>query len=197
MKTTMRRKAFLLSSMALALAACTADEVQHRYSTDYPCSFGFYTSLHPTSLIKVALDNPSTYVFVDVKTEKQQSNAYNLNKLTVSLYGGSTETITLTTDKENARIGQVGANQSLIIGTSAFDGWRAYDRMCPYCLDHNTGTNFPLTWGSNGASVACNRCQRTYELNYGNSTDGIRLKEYHIRYDGTPQSEGLLRVTNR
>ncbi len=190
------RKILLLSSMVTALAACTTDEAQNRYSTEYPCTFRFDTSLHLTSLIKVALDNPSTYVFVDVKTEKQQTSAYSLHKLTVSMPDGSTEAITLTTDKENAGIGNVGANQSLIIGTSAFDGWRAYDRMCPYCLDHNTGTNFPLAWGSNGSSVSCSRCQRTYELNYGNSTDGIRLKEYRIRYEGNTLSGGLLRVTN-
>ncbi|MGN1263484.1 MAG: hypothetical protein ACI4TW_05555 [Prevotella sp.] len=161
------------------LSSCSKDEEQ--YTKEYICQFSFSTQLHPTSLLTLALANPASYVKVDVKTVS------GTRRLDISSNNGKdTESITVSTDKENYMIGTVGANSSIIVGCSTFNGLKAYDSQCPNCLNDYTGNSYPLTWTSNGQAVECGKCGRKYELNYEGSTDnGKMLLQYKVDYNGT------------
>lgn len=162
----------------MAFVAC--DSGEERYSMDYPCLFTFNTQLHITSALTRCLDNPGSFVRVDVKKELGVFNLF-----IYSNNGKEQEKITLATDKENYQMGQVGANNSIIIGCSNFNGLKAYDAQCPNCLDAYTGINYPLSFSSNGQTVSCSKCERIYQLNTEGITDnGLRLIEYRPRYDG-------------
>lgn len=179
----------LLCALAVMLAcmfpSCTADD--GRYSTSYPCAFSFNTQLHVTSILTRCLDNPGVFVKVDVRRDK---GIYVLDL--ASNNGKETESVPLTTEDENRRIGSVGAGNSLIIGCTNFNGMAAFDAQCPNCLVNYTGSSYPLTWVAGGQAVVCGKCGVSYELNYGGRpSSGERLIEYRIRYDGV-----RLTVTN-
>lgn len=165
---------------AMMLAAC--DDAEEQYSSTYPCVFTFDTQYHLTSLLTLALDNPGSYVKVEV------SLTQGVHRLAISSNNGrDTESITISTDRENYQIGSVGADDCIIVGCSTFNGLRAYDGQCPNCLSDYTGNSFPLTWTSNGQAVECAKCGRTYELNYdGRSDDGSKaLLQYRVTYGGS------------
>lgn len=164
--------------LSLLFFGCTDGE--ERYNSTYPCQFTFNTQLHITSPLTRCLTNPGSFVRVDVKKEKGVFNLY-----IYSNSGKEQEKLTLVTDRENYQMGQVGANNSIIVGCSNFNGLKAYDAQCPNCLDEYTGINYPLTWTNNGQAVECAKCKRTYQLNSeGITEDGLRLIEYRIRFDG-------------
>lgn len=168
----------LLMLFLLLFASC--DNSEERYSNEYLCQFTFNTQLHIASPLTRCLTNPGSFVRVDVKKEKGVFNLY-----IYSNNGEEQEKLTLATDRENYQMGQVGANNSIIVGCSNFNGLKAYDAQCPNCLDTYTGTNYPLTWGDNGQTVNCAKCKRSYQLNTeGITNDGLRLIEYRIRFDG-------------
>ena len=178
----MKFKASPLGRMALLpllLLSCTADD--SRYTTDYTCAFAFDTKLHVTSMLTRALDNPGMFVAVDVAKER------GVFKLSMEQNNGTDrETVYLTTEEENRRIGNVGANSGLIVGCTSFNGPAAFDRQCPECLASHTTRSFPLAWADNGRAVTCATCKRVYQLNYnGSAGDGKRLIEYRVRYDDT------------
>lgn len=177
----MRHKGLSLGRMLLPLLllSCTADD--ERYTTEYTCAFSFDTKTHITSMLTRALGNPGMFVAVDVTKEK------GIFKLSMQQNNGTdSETVYLTTEEENRRIGNVGASNSLIIGCTNFNGLAAFDRQCPNCLSNHTTRNFPLTWADNGQAVTCATCKRVYQLNYsGSANEGKRLIEYRVRYDGT------------
>lgn len=164
---------------AVGMTACgdTYDE----YSTKYPCAFTFDTRNHPTSLLTLVLgNNPGAYVRVDV-------SLYNgIHRLDISSNNGrDSERVDITTDKENYQIGNVGADNSIIVGCSTFNGLRAYDGQCPNCLENFSGNSFPLEWTDNGQAVTCAVCGRRYELNYdGRADEGRALLQYRVTYDG-------------
>lgn len=161
-------------------SACTEDN-EEQYTTEYTCYFTFMTQFHPTSLLTLSLDNPGSFVKVDVKLV---SGAHQLH--IASNNSRDMEDLTITTDKENYLIGTVGVNGSLIIGSSTFDGRKAYDAQCPNCLNDYTGNNYPLSWTSNGQAVECAKCGRKYELNYNGRTDnGKALLQYRVSFDGS------------
>ena len=104
-------------------------------------------------------------------------------------YDGHAETIAVTTAKESQITYALGANNSLIIGTSSYDFvLKAYDGQCPNCLSDNTGVNYPLTWQNNGQQLHCAKCRRSYDVNNGVVADGPsgrQLLAYRAAFDGS------------
>ncbi len=170
--------------MAAIVAGACNDDAQDLYSTEYPCRFTFNTQLHPTSLITLALDNPGSYTLINAVREG------NMTSLSVSSNNGrDTETVPLTTVEENYLVGNMGANNSIIVGCSTFNGLKAYDGQCPNCLKERSGTTFPLAWTANGQAVKCATCGRTYELNYdGRADNGLQLLQYKVGRNATALS---------
>lgn len=174
------RKLFMAIIAALSLTAC--EKAEEQYSSTYPCVFTFYTQYHPTSLLTLALDNPGSYAMVKV------SLMQGVHRLAISSNNGQdTENVTISTDRENYQIGNVGADNCIIVGCSTFNGLRAYDGQCPNCLSDYTNNSFPLTWANNGQAVECARCGRVYELNYDGRPDtgGKALLQYRVTYGGS------------
>ena len=167
-------KVLLLSAV---LVSCTDSD--ERFTRKYPCKFKFDMALHPTSALTRCLDNPTMFVRVDVKRENGVFVFYVYPNS-----GKDNERIMLGTDKENYLVGQVGANNSIIVGASTFNGHKAYDAQCPNCLDMYSGSSFPLAFSQNGQTVSCKNCSRTYQLNTDGITDnGLRLLEYRVRVE--------------
>lgn len=171
--------ALWLAAGVWLMTACGKDD-NEQYSNDYTCYFTFTTQYHPTSLLTLALDNPGSFVNVTVQLA---SGVHQLH--ITSNNGRDVEDVVITTDKENYLIGNVGANGSIIVGCSVFDGLKAYDGQCPNCLGNYTGNSYPLAWASNGQAVDCAKCGRRYELSYDGRTDeGRALLQYKVTYDG-------------
>jgi hypothetical protein len=183
----------LLSAIAMVtmLAACTTDE---QYTRKYACSFTFYTGYHPTSILCGITANAGTFVWVTVGKSKGVNHVYvHRND------GGADEDWAMTTEIENNRLsyGNIGANNALIIGCTTAMEAKAYDRQCPYCLDNQSGVNYPLTWTDNGRFVECAKCGRKYDLNAnGISSDGQRLLQYRVFVGAGYGGVEMLRVSN-
>lgn len=176
-------KRLIASCFVIAVLFWGCDKAENRFNTEYPCNFIFRADYHPTSILKRVLDNPGMFVYV---TAQKRQGIIHLLVYPNNGDASENEDIALTTEIENRyNYDNIGANQSIIIGCSTTSEWHAYDRQCPYCLENSTSVNFPLTWVDNGLSVYCAKCKRTYNLTYGSSTDGYRLLEYRVRYDGT------------
>ena len=190
-KNLIRRS--LYSACALWLSASmlsSCDDSTERYSTLYRCQCTFNTQLHQVSILTRTIDNPGSFALVKVTTEK------GVKVLHIESNNGTDkETIRLTTEEENRLIGSVGANNSILVGCTNFNGMAAYDAQCPNCLEDFTGTNYPLTWTAKGQNVECAKCGRQYLLHsMGACTEGgNRLIEYRVwlRNDGA-----MLTVSN-
>ena len=192
----MKRYSLTTTLLFLALLLTGCDNAEQEYSMEYPVSFTFNTSLHPASLLTRLRENSNAFVIVEA-TNRQ--GAWQLDM--TSNNGKETERILLTTDRENNSVRSMGADNSLIIGclfgATANDSpylYVAYDRQCRYCLENGSTRHAPLSFSSNGLSVTCAKCNRTYALVTGTSNDGQRLYTYHARYE---TAGGLLSVTNR
>lgn len=187
------KRLLVIGLCALLLTSC--DDAEQQYSMEYPVSFTFNTTLHPTSMLTRLRENSNAFVILEANNKQ---GAWQLNM--ISNNGGDTESILLTTDRENNSIRALGANNSIIIGclfgidVNSPYSYVAYDRQCRYCLENSTTRNAPLSFTSNGQGLSCAKCKRTYFLNTGISNDGQRLYTYHARYD---LAAGLLTVTNR
>lgn len=182
-RKTLAKAAASIAAVALAGTVVTScDKAEERFS-NRPCYFLFRADYHPASILARVLNNPG--MFVNVKTQSRQGIRYIMVSAPFDI-SADDKNMALTTDIENRYSYTLGANNSLIIGCSVTNEWRAYDGQCPYCLDNHSTTNFPLSWteNGNGHTVTCNNCKRTYNLNYGTSDDGHRLVEYRIRFDG-------------
>ena len=171
---------FLISQF---LISCDGEE---KYSRKFPCSFVFQAQYHTASLLTRSLGNPGMFVIVSA-TQRQ-----GVTHLLVNAADGQSEDIAMSTAIENERTyyENMGANRSLIIGLSNFDGLKAYDRQCPNCMEETDGTNHPLSFTNNGQAVSCGRCKRIYNLNAEgmpqNGQQGdIALLQYVVAYDGT------------
>ena len=166
----------------LLFAACTADE---SISRDYRCSFVFDTTLHPLPCQLTGIVGNSGH-FCKVSTYLSQGVTY---LKTTRNYDGATEDIALTTAKESQIHFALGANNSLIIGTSTYDFTiKAYDGQCPNCLSDYNGINYPLTWQNNGQQLHCAKCGRSYDVNNGvvvEGASGRQLLTYMAAYDGS------------
>ena len=191
----MRRLLLLL--LIPLLAACQSEPL---YDTEYPVFFTFDTKLHANSLISQLVNHANCFLIV---SSKLNGRAHTLS---ISSNNGESETLRIESEGENRAIGNMGANNSLILGcvfglnmdTNQTDDlymYVAFDRQCPACLKNRTGTNYPLQWASTANMVVCNTCQRTYHLlGIGNSSDGYRLKTYRMKYD---QTHKIFFVTNQ
>jgi hypothetical protein len=168
--------------IAFLLTACTADE---SISRDYRCSFIFDTSLHPLPCQLTGIIG-NTGHFCKVSASLSQGITH---LKTVRNYDGATEDVALTTAKESQITYALGANNSIIIGTSSYDFvLKAYDGQCPNCLSDNTGVNYPLMWQNNGQQLHCAKCGRSYDVNNGVVADGPsgrQLLAYMAAFDGS------------
>ena len=181
-------------AVVLLLSACDAEQ---QYNSHYPCNFIFYTQHHPeSSLSKVNETNPGFFVAVEVK------RVNGINTVHCSPNSGNADApLKLTNEVENNRLSytDMGAGGRLIIGCTTLNGLRAYDGMCPVCLESLSGTNYPLTWCDNGKNVKCSRCSTVYSLNDdGISVEGkqSRLLQYHFLYGVGYDQTQIIRITN-
>ena len=181
----------LMLAVVLLLSACDAEQ---QYNSHYPCNFIFYTQHHPeSSLPKVNETNPGFFVAVEVK------RFHGIN--TIHCTPNIDAPLRLTNEVENNRLSytDMGAGGRLIIGCTTLNGLRAYDGMCPVCLENGSSTNYPLQFIDNGKNVKCSRCSTVFSLNNdGISVEGSqsRLFQYHfltgLGYDQTQ----IIRITN-
>ena len=185
---------FFMIMVVLLLSACDAEQ---QYNSHYPCNFIFYPQHHPeSSLSKVNETNPGFFVSVEVK----RVNGINTIYCTPNT-GDADSPLRLTNEVENNRLSytDMGAGGRLIIGCTTLNGLRAYDGMCPACLESAGGTNYPLHWTDNGKNVKCSRCSTVYSLNNdGISIEGSqsRLLQYHFLYGLGYDQTQLIRITN-
>ena len=188
------QRAILLFVFTL-LCACESERL---YDTEYPVRFTFDTKLHPTSLISRLVENVNCFLIVNSTLNGRA------HTLTIESNSGQKETLRIESENENRAITGMGANNSLVLGcifgydinqsSSDLYSYVAFDRQCPACLENYAGVNFPLTWGETANTLTCAKCQRTYLLlGAGGSSDGHRLKTYHMRYDKTQK---VFYVTN-
>jgi uncharacterized protein YbaR (Trm112 family) len=167
--------------VVLCLSACEATD---NISRNYRCNFIFDTSLHPQPChLTAILGNTGHFC----KVERSVVNGITHLKTTRN-YDGATSDIPLTTAKERQISFALGANNSIIIGTSSYE-FRlvAYDGQCPNCLYDFNGHSYPLTWQNNGQQLYCGKCRRAYDVNNGTvaSGDGGRqLLMYNAAFDG-------------
>ena len=185
---------FFMIMVVLLLSACDAEQ---QYNSHYPCNFIFYRQQHPeSSLSKVNETNPGFFVSVEVK----RVNGINTIYCTPNT-GDADSPLRLTNEVENNRLSytDMGAGGRLIIGCTTLNGLRAYDGMCPACLESAGGTNYPLYWTDNGKNVKCSRCSTVYSLNNdGISIEGSqsRLLQYHFLYGLGYDQTQIIRITN-
>ena len=176
----MRKLAVLM--MCLLVWAC--DDVENSIYRGHSCYFIFDAALHPAPCqLTVALGNPGHFLTVRAK---MVNGARHI--LTTRNYDQAEEDITLTTQKENATRCVLGANNAIIIGRSSYTGmYVCYEGQCANCLDQYGGTNYPLTWSSNGQQLQCARCHRAYDVNNGvvaQGEGGRQLYTYKAAFDG-------------
>ena len=185
---------FFMIMVVLLLSACDAEQ---QYNSHYPCNFIFYPQHHPeSSLSKVNETNPGFFVSVEVK----RVNGINTIYCTPNT-GDADSPLRLTNEVENNRLSytDMGAGGRLIIGCTTLNGLRAYDGMCPACLESAGGTNYPLHWTDNGKNVKCSRCSTVYSLNNdGISIEGSqsRLLQYNFLYGLGYDQTQIIRITN-
>ncbi len=176
----------------LLLCSCDAENT---ISTQYLCQFIFRTQYHLDCSIVTALSGAGTYTMVSAKRVNGVWNIYS----TLNDGRNRTETIILSTAKENyANYSHMGAGSNttdatkngFILGTTNFNGYTAWDRQCPNCIQQYGGTNYPLEWTGNRQSVVCNKCKRVYNLENGTITSGGQgkndkaLMRYRVVYSG-------------
>lgn len=181
-------KQLLLFCLCVVLMSC---EAESNISRDYRCYFIFDTSLHPLPCqLTGILGNPGHFC----KVESDIIGGVRHLKTTRN-YDNATEDIILRTEKERQVMLALGANNSIIIGTSSYENRLiAYDGQCPNCLKEYNDTHYPLTWQKNGLQLSCGKCGRSYDVNNGVITsgqEGIQLATYYAAFDGI-----LLRAWN-
>ena len=176
----------------LLLCSCDAE---NSISTQYLCQFIFRTQYHLDCSIVTALSGAGTYTMISARKVNGVWNIYS----TLNDGKNHTETIILSTAKENyANYSHMGAGNNttdatkngFILGTTNFNGYAAWDRQCPNCIQQYGGTNYPLEWTGNRQSVVCNKCKRVYNLENGTITSGGQgkndkaLMRYRVVYSG-------------
>ncbi|EFC74716.1 MAG: hypothetical protein KIC64_12020 [Prevotella buccae] len=181
----------IVSALTL-LASCGAEAPVNR---TYPCRFYLDTRIHPVSKLITAVTSYNYYVKTTVD---YRSGAFHV--VTYSRDGqNNPEDLTLTAQTEiYAFTGGIylGANKSIIVGLTNFNGPVAYDGMCPNCIEQYASVDFPLSWNTTVSEVKCDKCKRTYSLETGTITGGNNgkpLMRYLVNYTG-PYS--MLRIGN-
>lgn len=181
----------LAATALLLLCSCGGDDT---ISRRYPCRFTFHTEWHPTSMIVTALNTYNYFVRISMTT---YHGAYVINSTDNN---DKSESITLTNDVENLAysggiyLGAGGSTGSIILGSTNFNGYVAWDGMCPNCVA-TSSSNSTLQWTDNDTQVECPVCHRTYSLETGailSGSDGDRLMQYIVNY----VQNGVLSVGN-
>ena len=179
---------YLLFTLIL-FAACGAED---SVSTKYRCSFAFYTQNHPSNSLTTALEGYGTYTIVTTAYIKGNWHVYS----TLNDGNNKTEDIIITAKNEEqmSKLVDVGANNGIILGRTNFNGYVAWDRQCPNCINQYGNPNFPLEWNKDDRqAVTCNKCLRTYSLETGNiinGSDGDRLMQYLVSYSASATGTG-------
>ncbi len=182
----MKRLLTIIVVLAALLAGCANDPISRKY----PCRFMFYTQWHPTSMIVRALSGYNDFVRVSVGLQGG-GGAYLVNVVDRQ---GHTESNRLTNDMENypfrngIYMGAGGSMGSVLLGRTNFNGWVAWDAMCPNCTV-SSSSKYQLRWTDNASQVKCASCQRIYSLETGNilsGAEGHSLLLYNVTYiEGT------------
>jgi len=175
--------------LAAGLAVLSACQAEQQFSTKYACSFVYYASYHPNSALTLALGNAGHYCIVAPKVVGGVTHL----AMTPNIGSWTTEQtdVAMVTAIENERLSydNMGANRRLIVGLSNFNGLKAFDGQCPYCLDKGSSPNRPLAWTDKGQMLECANCKTKYNPN----ADGVpvngneetpRLIEYRADYNG-------------
>jgi hypothetical protein len=179
------KKIFTLLAVVL-MVACQGEQ---KYSTQYPCSFMFFTSYHPTSVLTICLGNPGLFTIVEPKLVSGVTHLM-LTPNQGNNWTSEQTDIPMRSAIENDRLNyeNMGANKRLVIGAS-FTGQKAFDGQCPNCLANGTSVNRPLSWADKGLMLECAQCKTKYNPNAeGIPTNGTedtpRLIEYRVEYNG-------------
>lgn len=177
--------------VAGSMVSCSEDNVTSEYSTRYHCYFRFNTSWHNACPLNSCLNRVSPGLFCMVNLKMQN----DVKHLKVTLYGGQTDDVALTTEEERRVQCTLGADNGLIIGCSTLNNGDlyAFDAQCPNCL--KTSKYVTLKWYDKSSWVKCDACKRSYDLNNSGfvveGESGDKLLRYRSSYDGT-----YLLVTN-
>ena len=175
------RRLLTILTCVLLVTACGKDST---ISRDYRCFFVFDTSLHPLPCQLTGIVGSNGH-FMQVSMSYRQG----VNHLhTVRNYDNATDDVVLSTAKENQVSYSLGANNSIIIGTSSYDFvLLCFDGQCANCMETYGGTSYPLTWSNNGLRLYCAKCKRSYDVNNGVVADGEpgrQLYRYQAALDG-------------
>jgi len=160
------RFVFLFLSAVALLCGC-ADDFQ--YGSPYQCSFVYFASDHATSALSLSLDNPGQFCIVTTRQERGITHIVAVPNS--GSYGAEALDVPMVTAKENDRLSysHMGAGGRLIIGCTfsslTSTPLRAYDGECRACLDELGRAAAPLDWSSDGQTLVCRRCLRTYNPN--------------------------------
>ena len=187
MNDLMRRLFYILA--CVLLAACEAEPL---FDNEYPPNFAFHVDYHPGTIVNDALSIAGTFVFISVPTDgnpRYVITPNNPEREEVYLPASEVERRLLEAQRQSA-FGAMGINRRLFVGTSHFDGFKAYDGHCPNCHAETGTRECPLTWAENRQHLHCGRCGRTYDPNAGGAVlnaqkkSDLRLKAYGMKYDG-------------
>lgn len=172
----------VIAVLAVLLSGCADDPISRKY----PCRFLFYTQWHPTSMIVSALSGYNEFVRISMGMQGG-GGAYVVN---VTNSQGKTESNRLTNELENrffssgVYLGAGGSMGSILLGQTNFNGYIAWDALCPNCTA-SYSTKYLLQWTDNATQVKCSSCNRTYSLQTGNilnGAEGESLMRYIVTY---------------
>lgn len=164
------------------LFSCGSDDFE--YEKRYACYFTFDCGIHQGTALQNCLNSVSPGLFCMV-----WQDAGLTRHIQMQLYNGKTEDVALTTEMENRRPCELGANNGLVIGCSTLYNGQlyAFDRICPNCEE--TGLFKALQWENNGLWLKCPKCERVYDLNNNGfivkGESGKKLMRYRASYDGS------------
>lgn len=175
-------KRLLLFCACVLMMAC--DDAENSIYRNYSCYFIFDTTLHPAPCqLTTALGNPGHFLMIK---STMVSGIRHIQ--TTRNYDQARDDVPLTTKREADTRCQLGANNAIIIGCSSYTNTLVcYEGQCPNCLTDLGGTNYPLTWSSNGQQLLCSRCHRSYDVNNGvvaAGEGGHQLYCYNVAFDG-------------
>jgi len=183
----LKRKEWVLLSLfffLFSLLTVSCDDAEDSIYRGHPCYFIFDTSLHPLPCqLTSAIGNTGHFLTVSTTLV---SGVRHIK--TVRNYDRATEDVRLETKRENDTRCILGANNAIIIGRSSYTGQLVcYEGQCSNCLYEYGGTNYPLTWSTNGQQLQCARCHRSYDVNNGvvaSGNGGRQLYYYRIELGG-------------
>ena len=179
----MRQLGLLLLTCCVLLWAC--DDAEDSIYRGHSCYFIFDTTLHPLPCqLTSALGNTGHFLIVSTTLVNGVRHIKTLRN-----YDHTTEDVRLETKRENDTRCILGANNAVIIGRSSYTNLLVcYEGQCSNCLKQYGGTNYPLTWSSNGQQLLCARCNRSYDVNNGvvaTGEGGHSLYNYCATFDGS------------